>query len=125
MQAHGAGQAMIVADPALHPDAWCAGMPDLVICEWMDEGYKRDAVHYAKDLEMVGSQPRQSREEVYNWITTRTIETITALVADGEREMARGALRLWEDCTRKYAQDTDLLRMQQLIDRASAIGSPQ
>jgi len=117
VQANGEGRAMIVADPADYPDAWCTDMPEMIICEWMNDGYKHDAVHHAKDLEVVGSKLRHSREQVYEWLTERTIATVTAMAVEGRREMALGALQLWSNITGKHALDADRLRMQQLIDR--------
>lgn len=53
----------------------------------------------------------------------RAVATITALVGDGCREMALGALQMWSDLTAGYAQDADRLRLRQIADRATSIAS--
>jgi hypothetical protein len=118
VQEKGHGRAMVVVNNRKYADPWWNTIPGALVCEWTVDGETDGGVYLAENLEIVGSQIRQSREEVYELLTEQSIATITNLVAAGRNEAAAGVLQLWSDVTRNYAQVSDRLRMQQLIDRA-------
>jgi len=67
---------------------------------------------------VVGVKRRMSQKEGYELVTARAVATVTALASEGRRETALGALQMWSDLAGAYAQDADLLRLQQIADRA-------
>ena len=123
VQVRGHGRGMLVVNDGLGLQARWEGIPDAVVCEWHVKGVIHREGFAAGDLEVVGSRQRQSHPEIYGWITAGAVATITDLVAEGLREQALGAMRMWSETVGVVATDEDRLRLQQLVDRV--IGSPQ
>lgn len=120
VQVAGHGRAMIVVIPDLGEQATWEGIANAVVCEWKSNGTTYHEGFAPIHLEVVGSVLRRSNDEVYDGLTATAIATITALVADGLREQALGALRIWSDLAARMARDEDRLRLQQLVDRLPA-----
>ncbi|OFA00179.1 hypothetical protein [Duganella sp. HH101] len=117
VQLRGQGRGMQVVADNFGSHAHWQGIPDAIVCAWEVDGVTHREGYAAGDLEVVGSQRRQSHTEIYEWVTTGAIATITTLAAQGQHGMAQGAMRLWSELTGTMARDEDRLRLQQLIDR--------
>lgn len=117
----GVGMRVVITDEERERDQ--GRTPEWVACEWQLDGVTHRSPRLHDELELVGSRQRQSHEEIYAWITSGAVASVTALISEGRREQALGAMRMWSDTVGMAATDEDRLRLQQLVDRVS--GSPQ
>jgi hypothetical protein len=120
VQERGHGRGMVVADSKKFEAPWWGDVPDAVACEWTEDGYPRDMVYRAQDLELVGSQRRRSDAELYEKLTSLAVQLITEMAIEGNHHQALGAFRMWAGLTGPQSRDDDALRLQQLVDRAAS-----
>jgi hypothetical protein len=107
---------MVVINADLGDKATWEGIAHAVICKWTENGVTPREGYAASCLEVVGSKVRRSNSELYEGITAIAEATVTTLMADGRRDAALGAFRMWSDLAGHLARDVDRLRLQQLAD---------